>query len=73
MRENPWTVSNGLSALRIVLVVPISLLLLHGGDDRFLILSLILLAVLTDYFDGVFARRSGRVTELGKIIDPVAD
>lgn len=73
MKENPWTVSNGLSLLRIVLVVPITFLLYHEGENRFLIVSLIVLAVLTDYLDGALARRAGRTTELGKIIDPVAD
>jgi CDP-diacylglycerol--glycerol-3-phosphate 3-phosphatidyltransferase len=73
MKENPWTLSNGLSALRIVLVLPITMLLLRGEPDRLLLLSLILLALLTDYLDGAFARRSARVTELGRIIDPLAD
>ena len=38
--------------------------------------SLILLAViseLSDLFDGFFARRQNKVTELGKILDPMAD
>ena len=73
MKENPWTLSNGLSALRIVLVLPITMLLLREEPDRVLLLALILLALLTDYLDGVFARRSHRVTELGRIIDPLAD
>ena len=30
-------------------------------------------AAITDYFDGYFARRFGLVSNLGKVMDPVAD
>ena len=32
-----------------------------------------LLAILTDNLDGYFARKYNQITELGKIIDPIAD
>lgn len=32
-----------------------------------------LLASLTDFFDGFFARRNQRISDLGKILDPLAD
>lgn len=37
------------------------------------LLFLLTLCELSDIFDGVFARRSNQVTELGKILDPMAD
>lgn len=37
------------------------------------LLGILILCELTDIFDGVVARRSGSVTELGKILDPMAD
>lgn len=39
----------------------------------FILLGLVLLAELTDIFDGMAARRKNQVTELGKILDPMAD
>jgi len=35
--------------------------------------GLFLLASVTDYFDGYFARRNKSVSDLGKILDPLAD
>lgn len=46
-------------------VTPISL--------PFVLLGLFILSELSDLFDGYFARRFGQVTELGKILDPMAD
>lgn len=39
----------------------------------YLLIFLVTLCELTDIFDGVAARRSNGVTELGKILDPMAD
>jgi len=38
-----------------------------------LLLVTIVIAALTDIFDGFFARKRNEITELGKIIDPLAD
>ena len=60
--------------LRVLLVFPIALFML--GDEpahRMYAAGLILLAVLTDLFDGIIARKLNQVTELGKIVDPLAD
>jgi cardiolipin synthase len=66
------TVPNLLSAIRI-LFIPAFVVLLLGEDTRvggFLLLGLV---VSTDWVDGYLARRTGQVSELGKILDPVAD
>lgn len=39
----------------------------------FVLLALVVVAELTDLFDGMAARRRNQVTELGKILDPMAD
>lgn len=39
----------------------------------FILLFLLILCELSDIFDGIMARRSNQVTELGKILDPMAD
>lgn len=39
----------------------------------FILIGLVVLAELTDLFDGIAARYKNQVTELGKILDPMAD
>jgi len=74
MMDRIWNVSNLLSVSRIILVIPISILLCAGNPDyRWYSTGLIFLAVLTDLFDGLLARKLNQVTEFGKIIDPLAD
>ena len=74
MGRRIWTISNVLSLLRIVLIVPISLLLLRDNPpDRYIAACLIVIAAITDLLDGMVARWMNQVTDLGKIIDPVAD
>ena len=41
--------------------------------QRFLALLLFVLAISTDGIDGMIARRTDKVTDLGKFLDPVAD
>ncbi len=62
---------NILSLARVALLPFIVLCLKY--NQNWLLLVLLFLAVLTDYFDGFFARRLGQVTDSGKILDPLAD
>ncbi len=66
------TVPNALSAIRIVLI-PLFVVLLLGEDTRLAGFLLLAAVVATDWVDGYIARRTGQVTELGKLLDPVAD
>ena len=44
------------------------------SPDRYLLaLVLFFLAGVTDYFDGYFARKYNAVSQLGEILDPIAD
>src|SRR5207237_9611843 len=36
-------------------------------------LAIFLVAAITDYFDGYFARRMKKITRLGTLLDPIAD
>ncbi len=60
-----------ISVIRILLVVPIALALV----DRRLTLTLLLFAIaaVSDAADGFLARRFGWQSELGGILDPIAD
>ncbi|WP_191062323.1 CDP-alcohol phosphatidyltransferase family protein [Geminicoccus harenae] len=70
-RVSDLNLANLLTALRIVLVVPILLLLL--GQAYGLAAALFALAALTDALDGLLARRLGLATRLGAVLDPIAD
>ena len=69
-----WTLPNFLSFLRI-LIIPVIVYLLNFNDplSGLLAAGLFLFASITDYFDGYFARRNRSVSDLGKILDPLAD
>ena len=68
------SISNIISLFRILLIIPVGILLDRGdGIEYNTVFILILTAALADYFDGYFARKFKQVTELGKILDPLAD
>jgi cardiolipin synthase (CMP-forming) len=53
--------------------LPVFLWLLFGKEDRAAAAALLALLGITDWVDGYLARHLGQVSELGKILDPVAD
>ena len=68
-------IPNILTMFRILLV-PIYLFCLYIIRDQLgaeLALLVFILAGITDYFDGVLARKLKSITDFGKIIDPLAD
>ena len=65
-------VPNMLSLLRAALVVPLALVL-RDGASVVVAGALLGVALLTDLLDGALARRLGQTTELGRILDPLAD
>ncbi|GAB7190630.1 CDP-diacylglycerol--glycerol-3-phosphate 3-phosphatidyltransferase [Kineococcus sp. NUM-3379] len=68
---------NALTVLRIVAVPLFVWLLAHdGGQDtawRLGAFGVFLAAIITDRYDGHLARRWDRVTDFGKMADPIAD
>lgn len=66
-----FTFSNFLSFIRI----PLALYLFYLISERMVIhtLVIILIAVISDFADGYFARKWNQVSELGKIFDPLGD
>lgn len=76
LRRQFLTIPNLLTALRIA-IVPLIIYLLRY-TDRALIHHLIAtglfsVALITDYLDGFLARKTERVTLIGKLMDPLAD
>ncbi len=69
--SNWKTIPNLLSFIRIILIPFFGYYLLH---DKLLIAAIIIaVSGLTDLFDGKIARRFNQVSNLGKILDPIAD
>jgi len=65
------TVPNLLSLLRLCLI-PVFVSLYRGSHFQ-LTAAILLLSGLTDVVDGWYARRYGAVSDLGKVLDPIAD
>jgi cardiolipin synthase len=66
------TVPNAISFVRILLT-PVFVVLIIDDDTTTAGLLLFAVVVATDWVDGLVARRTGQVSELGKVLDPVAD
>jgi len=66
------TVPNLLSFLRILLIPVVVGLIVHRSTSRLGLVVFALVAA-TDWVDGYVARRTGQVSDLGRILDPVAD
>ncbi len=65
------TLSNALSLMRVVLFLPF--IYFYEQDEKVIAFAIVLLAVSTDWFDGRVARWTNTVSDLGKILDPLAD
>lgn len=64
-------ISNSLSIFRIILIIPMSFALIK--ENLIFALFIAILAYASDLLDGYLARKLNQVTELGKILDPLAD
>jgi CDP-diacylglycerol--glycerol-3-phosphate 3-phosphatidyltransferase len=68
---------NALTVLRLAVVPVFAVLLLSDGgmDDGRRVWATVFFAaaIITDRYDGLIARRTGQVTEFGKLADPIAD
>lgn len=74
--EWKMTIPNALSLFRIVLVPLFAVMYLCSTPENHLLywsLGVLLLSGLTDMFDGIIARKCNQITDLGKLLDPIAD
>ncbi len=65
------TLASYVTLLRIILIIPI--IYLTGASKEYLALFLFIIAGLTDYLDGLVARKSNQITSLGALLDLLAD
>ncbi|MFC8597968.1 MULTISPECIES: CDP-diacylglycerol--glycerol-3-phosphate 3-phosphatidyltransferase [unclassified Isoptericola] len=74
---SPWNVANAVTLVRIALVPVFAwTLLMEGGDSvtwRLVATGVFVLAAASDRVDGYLARSRNLVTDLGKLLDPIAD
>jgi cardiolipin synthase (CMP-forming) len=66
------TLPNVITLARLA-CLPVFLWLLFGKEDRAAAAALLAVLGITDWVDGYLARHLGQVSELGKILDPLAD
>lgn len=66
-----WTIPNVLSILRLLSVPVFVWLFVSGRENAAVILYAV--GAWTDFFDGVIARKFDQVSEIGKLLDPLAD
>ena len=64
-------IPNFITALRILLVIPIALSLLHG--QLIITMALFAVAAASDLADGFLAKRFGWQSDVGSVLDPAAD
>ncbi len=72
--ETSLNLPNSITVLRILLIpVFVWLYLAHTPEGALWAGLVFATAAFTDFLDGYLARRSGQITNLGKLLDPVAD
>ena len=67
-----WTIPNALSFLRLALV-PLFLWLVLIVEQDMWAVTVLAISGITDWADGVIARRTGQMTRLGQLLDPLVD
>ncbi|GGM21602.1 CDP-diacylglycerol--glycerol-3-phosphate 3-phosphatidyltransferase [Promicromonospora citrea] len=74
---SPWNIANIVTMIRIAMVPFFAwALLAQGGDDvtwRLVATAIFVVAAASDKVDGYLARSRGLITDLGKLLDPIAD
>ena len=67
-------IPNGLTLFRCLTSILLPVLIIYGGETGAIIAApLLIVAGLSDYFDGFYARKYNVISVLGQILDPVAD
>ncbi len=65
------TIPNIISFIRILLIIPFVFFFLN--EKYFEAFSFIVISGISDCFDGLIARKLNQISDLGKLLDPIAD
>ena len=71
-KKDIFTIPNGLSLFRILLV-PVIVWLYGTSGKHYAALGVVALSGLTDIADGYIARHFNMISDVGKVLDPIAD
>ena len=67
-------IPNFLTLFRGLVAIVLPVIIIYGGETGALIATpILILAGISDYFDGFYARKYNVISNFGKILDPVAD
>ncbi|WHZ14924.1 MAG: CDP-diacylglycerol--glycerol-3-phosphate 3-phosphatidyltransferase [Nitrospira sp.] len=73
-QESNINLPNVLTFARILLIPVFVMLLIDPTPDRALSAAIVfVVAAVTDLLDGYVARKTGQITKLGRLLDPIAD
>ena len=75
--KSAWNIANILTGSRILLAGVFALVFLHPGIasplNAYMGVGVLIVAGITDLLDGYLARKLNLVTDVGKLLDPIAD
>jgi cardiolipin synthase (CMP-forming) len=74
-KKDLWKIPNILCYIRFILIPVFVILYMRASYPREYLraAAVVFLSGLTDFLDGFIARKFNMITELGKLIDPIAD
>ncbi len=73
VKKDFFTLSNLVSLSRMFVPIPLALMGPPEGGPDLVFTLLVAWAILSDFLDGFLARWMNQVSELGKVLDPIAD
>jgi len=74
VKDHVLTWSNFISLTRVLVVIPVIYIHMNNNYEiNNAIVLWIVYGVISDYLDGLVARKRNEISELGKVLDPIAD
>jgi CDP-diacylglycerol--glycerol-3-phosphate 3-phosphatidyltransferase len=73
VKKDLITLSNLVSFSRMLVPIPLAIMGPPEGSPDLVFTLLVVWAILSDFLDGMLARWMNQVSELGKVLDPIAD
>lgn len=75
LKKQIFSIPNILSYIRFILAFLFAYVYLNANETKDYYIAAIIIAIsgLTDCMDGFIARKFNMITEVGKIVDPIAD